>query len=162
MQEIEHFKIQFGFTFFFFIIYPSHVGKGFLTDSPQHCRQTSTPQAACSATERTFGQISRTLSTRSIENSKPRKSSIQAPLISFWEIFHMLRLYRKAFLVNRKVCFQQRKKKARVGGVGGRIACQTNLNSVVLMQAEERRGHSGGGVPQQPPVDKTECVKALT
>lgn len=32
------------------------------------------------------------------------------------------------------------------------MACQTDLNSVVLIQAAEERGHSGGGeVSQQPP-----------
>lgn len=78
----------------------NHAVKGLVTVNSQHCRHTET---TCGTTERKFGQISRTLSTMSIES---KESSIQAPLTSILEIFHMPRLFRKPSLVNRKVCFQ--------------------------------------------------------
>lgn len=52
------------------------------------------------------------------------------------------------------------------------MVCQTDLNSVVLMQAEEgARWWGGGGISaaasfrdqkRAPPANETECVKALT
>lgn len=96
------YQMFFLFIYLFFNIQPGHTIRGLVTINWQHCCHTKPP---CIATERKVWADIGALSTRSIES---KESSTQAPLKSILEIFHMLRLYRKSFLVNRKVCFQWR------------------------------------------------------